>query len=69
MRHPDRLESFGIVTFLIGIGDMEFFGLLCDAAELFNSTHATDERVFVQPAQTDGTRAKQFYIFNWKEQT
>jgi hypothetical protein len=32
---------------------------LCDATKSFNGTHATDERVFVQPT-TGGTRAKQF---------
>ena len=28
--------------------------LLCVAAILFNGTHATDERVFARPAETDG---------------
>ena len=46
---------------------MEFFRLLCDAAELFNTTHATDERVFVQPAELAGRAQNSIDLFNWKE--
>lgn len=42
------------IAFHFGIEDIGFPGLLCIAANVFNATHATDERVFVQPAETDG---------------
>jgi len=48
---------------------MEFFRLLCDAAKLFNGTHATDERVFVRPAKKRGARKTALDLFNWKEKT
>ena len=41
-------------SFLFGIDNIVTSGLLCVAAKAFNATHATDERVFVHPAKSDG---------------
>ncbi len=42
---------------------MVVLSLLCDAAWVFNGIHATDERVFVQPAGNDG-RAQDRIIYS-----